>query len=98
MVVGRVVVVVAARLCCGALAHLVELARGELGVVGQVNALVAELTADLVHAIQTTDHQHLHRDTHVYHTHTQKQCLRRSSSRKMQCGQLSRKRRVGPHH
>ncbi len=35
----------------------VELAGGELRIVGQVDALVTELTADLVHSLQTADHQ-----------------------------------------
>lgn len=37
----------------------VELASGELGVMGQVDALVTELTANLVDTVQTTDGQHL---------------------------------------
>jgi len=47
----------------------VELAGGELRVVGEVDALVAELAAQLVHALQTADDEHLEvqlgRDTHV---------------------------------
>ena len=39
--------------------HLVELARGELRVVGEVDPLVAELAADLVHAVQAADDEHL---------------------------------------
>mmetsp|Transcript_5567 Transcript_5567/g.10498 ORF Transcript_5567/g.10498 Transcript_5567/m.10498 type:complete len:374 (-) Transcript_5567:204-1325(-) len=37
----------------------VELARGELGVVSQIDAFVAELTPDLVHPVQSAHHQHL---------------------------------------
>lgn len=50
----------------------VELARGELGVVRQVDRLVAELTAQLVHAVQTTDHQLL-RLTRLTRPHLQVQ-------------------------
>lgn len=37
----------------------VELASREFGVVGQVDTLVTELTAHLVHTLQTTDDEHL---------------------------------------
>ena len=47
---------------------LVELAGGELGVVGKVNAFVSELATHLIHTLQTTNDQHLQvqlrRDTH----------------------------------
>lgn len=47
---------------------LVELASGELGIVGKVNAFVSELATHLIHTLQTTDDQHLQvqlrRDTH----------------------------------
>ena len=35
----------------------VELAGGELGVVGHVDRLVAELSAQLVHAVHSSDHE-----------------------------------------
>lgn len=48
---------------------LVELASGELGVVGKIDTLVAELTANLVDTLETTDDQLLEEqlggDTHV---------------------------------
>ena len=37
----------------------VELARRELGIVRQVDALVSELSPDLVQTIDTTNNQHL---------------------------------------
>lgn len=37
----------------------VELASGELRVVGKVNALVTELTAQFVHTLKTSDNKHL---------------------------------------
>ena len=40
----------------------VELASSEFGVVGHIDALVSELPADLVHAVQATDHQLLRID------------------------------------
>lgn len=47
----------------------VELARGELGVVRHIDRLVTELAAQLVHAVETTDHEllqvQLGSDTHV---------------------------------
>lgn len=51
----------------------VELASGELRVVGQINALITELTANLVYTVKTTDNQHLevelgrntHKEVHV---------------------------------
>lgn len=46
----------------------VELASGELGVVGKIDSLVSELAANLVHTLETTHNQHLQvqlrRDTH----------------------------------
>jgi hypothetical protein len=54
--------------------RLVELAGGELGVVGQVDALVPELASHLVHAVQTADNEllevQLGGDTHE-HGHVQ---------------------------
>ena len=38
---------------------LIELTRGELRVVGEVNALIAELTANLIDTVETTNDQHL---------------------------------------
>ena len=38
---------------------LVELTGGELRVVGEINALIAELTANLIHTVQTANDQHL---------------------------------------
>ena len=40
--------------CCS---RLVELASGELGVVGHVHAFVPELPPDLVDPVQTANHQ-----------------------------------------
>lgn len=52
---------------------LVELAGGELGVVGKVNAFVTELATHFVYTLKTTDNQHLkvqlrsntHEEVHV---------------------------------
>ena len=38
---------------------LVELTGGELRVVSEINTLIAELTANLIHTVQTTNDQHL---------------------------------------
>lgn len=38
---------------------LVELTGGELRVVGEINTFIAELTANLIHTVETTNDQHL---------------------------------------
>ena len=41
----------------------VKLASGELGVVGEVNALIAELATDLVNTVKASNNEHLQRPT-----------------------------------
>lgn len=43
----------------GMVTHLVELTGGEFGIVSHVDALIAELLAHFVDALQAPDDQHL---------------------------------------
>lgn len=58
---------------CDSVAYIVELAGGELGIVGEVDALVPELATNLIHPLEASDNQHLqvelggdsHKELHV---------------------------------
>ena len=61
------------RALCDSMAYIVELAGGELRIVGEIDALVPELATNLIHPLKASNNQHLqvefrgdsHKELHV---------------------------------